>query len=194
MKARVAGGVICQDRETVNLGESHYLVIEAGIFLLQLLKGYRLTSIAGERLKNSYLHIFNGLKRCSFLGSIIETEKRLLNRRGWRGILQAVRFLFGAEIYHFLLHLLVAYWVLNTPEDSAAGGVEFFGVQTVDIITSKAKTFQLFGKFLHRDFTNAGEPFIILVGFFTDNLAVEVVAVSVLVDSEITFRPLPEVV
>ena len=72
--------------------------------------------------------------------------------------------------------------------------MEFFGVQTVDIITSKAKTFQLFGKFLHRDFTNAGEPFIILVGFFTDNLAVEVVAVSVLIDSEITFRPLPEVV
>lgn len=87
MKARVAGGVVCHDRETVNLGESYYLVIEAGIFLLQLLKGYRLTSIAGKRFKNSYLHNFNGLKRCSFLGSIIETEKRLLNRRGWRGIL-----------------------------------------------------------------------------------------------------------
>ena len=114
MKARVAGGVVCQDRETVYLGESHYLVIEAGIFFLQLLECYRLTSIAGERFKNSYLHICNELKRSAFLGSVIETEKRFLNRRGWRGILQAVGFLFGAEIYHFLLHLHVCNRVLNT--------------------------------------------------------------------------------
>lgn len=74
MKARVAGGVICQNRETVNLGESYYLVIEAGIFLLQLLECYRLTSIAGERFKNSYLHISNGLKRRTFFGIIVRVE------------------------------------------------------------------------------------------------------------------------